>query len=276
MAAEDVAIANDAPIGIFDSGIGGLSVLRHIRLALPHEHLIYFADSGFAPYGEKPESAIIERCLAIADFLRTRQIKLLVVACNSATAAAISALRSRYPDLPLVGVEPGLKPSSLATRSGVVGVMATAATLSSQKFGTLLHGIVAETGVRFILQPCHGLAAQIERGELYSPATVRLLHQYLEPILAEEADTIVLGCTHYPFVRPAMEDILRRRTSAPIQIIDTGEPVARQTLRRLTECGHIGQTDTPGSLAAYTTGSITALSSAFQTLLQESVEVQAV
>ena len=259
-------MSNSAPIGIFDSGIGGLSVLRHVRTLLPHEALLYFADSGFAPYGEKPESVIVERALAIAAFLLRFNIKAMVVACNTATAAAIAALRERYPDLQVVGVEPGLKPAAALTRSGVVGVLATAGTLASDKFQKLQQQISAATGVTFIAQACNGLADQIEKGELQSRDTAALVQRYVAPLLAQKADTLVLGCTHYPFVEPLIASAAA--AGSPVHLVDTGAPVARQLERLLSQHGLL-RTDAPsqGALSAYTTGSRTTLVNAFRVLL---------
>jgi len=260
-------MSNSAPIGIFDSGIGGLSVLRHVRTLLPHEALLYFADSGFAPYGEKPESVIVERALAIAAFLLRFNIKAMVVACNTATAAAIAALRERYPDLQVVGVEPGLKPAAALTRSGVVGVLATAGTLASDKFQKLQQQISAATGVTFIAQACNGLADQIEKGELQSRDTAALVQRYVAPLLAQKADTLVLGCTHYPFVEPLIASATAA-TGTPVHLVDTGAPVARQLERLLSQHGLL-HTNAPsqGALSAYTTGSRTTLATAFRVLL---------
>ena len=256
-----------APIGIFDSGIGGLSVLRHVRTLLPNEELLYFADSGFAPYGEKPESVIVERALGIAAFLLRFNIKAMVVACNTATAAAIAALRERYPDLQVVGVEPGLKPAAALTRSGVVGVLATAGTLASDKFQKLQQQTSAATGVTFIAQACNGLADQIEKGELQSRDTAALVQRYVAPLLAQKADTLVLGCTHYPFVEPLITKVAAS-VDGSVQLVDTGEPVARQLERLLNQHGLL-RADAPpqGTLSAYTTGSRTALVTAFRVLL---------
>jgi glutamate racemase len=256
----------DAPIGVFDSGIGGLSVLKHIRASLPNEDLLYFADSGNAPYGGRPEAEIVARSQAIAEFLMQYNAKALVVACNTATAAAIQALRARYPTLPLVGVEPGLKPASALTGTGTVGVLATKRTLASEKFKLLHQQISAATNVRFLVQPCIGLADQVEKGELHSAETAALVRAYIEPLIEQGADTLVLGCTHYPFVRPLIEEIVGRITSRPIMIVDTGEPIARQLVRLLTERGWL-KTGGTGSVAAFTTGSETALTSAFSRLL---------
>ena len=260
-------MSNTAPIGIFDSGIGGLSVLRHVRTLLPNEELLYFADSGFAPYGEKPESVIVERALGIAAFLLRFNIKAMVVACNTATAAAIAALRERYPDLQVVGVEPGLKPAAALTRSGVVGVLATAGTLASDKFQKLQQQTSAATGVTFIAQACNGLADQIEKGELQSRDTAALVQRYVAPLLAQKADTLVLGCTHYPFVEPLITKVAAS-VDGSVQLVDTGEPVARQLERLLNQHGLLRADATPqGTLSAYTTGSRTALVTAFRVLL---------
>ncbi len=253
----------DAPIDIFDSGIGGLSVLRHVRALLPHEELLYFADSGFAPYGEKPEAVIVQRALAIAAFLLKFRVKALVVACNTATAAAIAALREHYPDLLVVGVEPGLKPAAALTRSGTVGVLATAGTLASDKFLKLQQQVSEGTRVNFLLQPCNGLADQIEKGEIRSRDTAQLVSRYVAPLLAQQADTLVLGCTHYPFVEPLVRDA----AGPGVQIVDTGEPVARQLQRLLTQRGLLRTAEDAGALSAYTSGSRSALSHAFRRLL---------
>ncbi len=254
------------PIGVFDSGIGGLSVLKYIRACLPNEDLLYFADSGYAPYGGKTEEEIVARSLAIAEFLMQYGTKALVVACNTATAAAIKALRERYPTLPVVGVEPGLKPAAAVTRTGTVGVLATKGTLASAKFNLLREQLTAKTNVVFLPQACIGLADQVEKGELHSAATAALLQRYIQPLIEQGADTLVLGCTHYPFVQPLIEEILARITSQPIAIIDTGEPVARQLLRLLTERGLLRQ-EGIGTVRGFTTGSETALTSAFAKLL---------
>ena len=254
------------PIGVFDSGIGGLSVLRHIRAYLPKEDLLYFADSGYAPYGGRSEDEIVARTLVIAAFLMQHRVKALVVACNTATAAAIKALREHYPALPVVGVEPGLKPAAALTQSGTVGVLATERTLSSARFNLLREQISAATKVRFLPQPCIGLADQVEKGELHSATTATLVRRYVEPLLEQGADTLVLGCTHYPFVRPLIEEIAARITAQPIGIVDTGEPIARQLVRLLTERG-LQRSDDGGTVTGFTTGSETALAGAFSRLL---------
>ena len=257
----------DAPIGIFDSGIGGLSVLRHVHALLPNESLIYFADSGFAPYGDKAEEVIVARTLAVADFLLQQPIKALVVACNTATAAAIAGLRQRYPQLPVVGVEPGLKPAALQTQSKVVGVLATERTLASAKFKRLQDEVAAASGVRFLPQASRGLADQIEKGALHSPETASLVQQYVAPLLAQGADTLVLGCTHYPFVLPLIEQTIVAAGKA-VGVIDTGAAVARQLQRLLTHhavAAHPAHRS--ASVTACTTGADSALAMAFSSLL---------
>lgn len=263
----------NAPVGVFDSGIGGLSVLRHIRTLLPNEQLLYVADSGFAPYGEKSEAEVVARTLAIAEFLLAQGIKALVVACNTATAAAVVALRQRYPSLLVIGVEPGLKPAALLTVTRIVGVLATANTLASARFAAL-HGQIAEaSGVRFLLQACNGLADQVEKGALRSAATATLVQRYVGPLVAQGADTLVLGCTHYPFVQELIEAAAARATDRPVSIINTGDAVARQLSRLLTQQALQRQSDEAGAVTAFTTGSHTALESAFANLLKVRLQV---
>jgi glutamate racemase len=264
-----VSAQRNGPIGVFDSGIGGLSVLRHIHAFLPQEHLLYVADSGFAPYGGKPEAAIVARSLGIAEFLLARGAKALVVACNTATAAAIKALRERYPALPVVGVEPGLKPAANVTQSKTVGVLATERTLASEKFLALHTQISTATGVRFLLQACVGLADQVEKGELRSPATARLVQSYVAPLVAQGADTLVLGCTHYPFVEKAIRAAAASAGATDIHIIDTGAAVARQLRKLLTQENVLRDTPSQGTLATFTTGSRDNFAQALETLLQD-------
>ncbi|MGV7208913.1 glutamate racemase [Oxalobacteraceae bacterium A2-2] len=263
----------DAPVGIFDSGVGGLSVLRHIRALLPAEHLIYVADTAHAPYGDKTEDYVAGRALAVAAFLVERGVKALVVACNTATVAAIKAVRARYPELPVVGVEPGLKPGAAATHSGKVGVLATARTLRGEKFLLLRDQIHAATQAEFLLQPCVGLVQLIEEGQLDTPATMELLHRYVDPLIAQGADTLVLGCTHYPFVKDAIGQVAAQAAGGPIELIDTGTAVARQ-LNRLLEAGALQRPAAQGQIVGYTTGSAAALGSAFRTLLGLEVKVE--
>jgi glutamate racemase len=261
------------PIGIFDSGVGGLSVLRHIRAQLPNEHLLYFADSGHAPYGEKSEQWVAQRSLAVARFLVEQGAKAVVVACNTATGAAIKILREHYPDMPIVGVEPGLKPAAAATRSGKVGVLATARTLAGEKFLLLRDQIAAATQAQFLLQPAVGLVDQIELGELGSSAIRALLEQDIHPLLDAGADTLVLGCTHYPFVQSSIEEVVKAATTREVVLIDTGNAVARRLASLLSDAGLLNPgggsapDGRPPRLHGFTSASATALSAAFTSLL---------
>src|SRR5690606_34331294 len=192
---------SEAAIGVFDSGVGGLSVLREIRAQLPAEDLLYVADSGAAPYGERTEEFIRGRVRAIVEFFLRRQVKAIVVACNTATAVAVELIRSQY-DIPVVAVEPAVKPAAALTKSGVIGVLATSRTLSSERFARLA-GNYGE-GVTVLLQACPGFVEQVEKGELDSVETRGLVQRYVGPLIDQGVDTLVLGCTHYPFLRAAI------------------------------------------------------------------------
>jgi glutamate racemase len=224
-------MGSEAPVGVFDSGVGGLSVLGEIRTRLPRESLLYVADSGHVPYGEKSPEYIRERCRRIADFLLGEGAKALVVACNTATVAAVGELRERHPGLPIVGMEPAVKPAAAATRSGVVGVLATTGTLRSARFAALLDRFAHDVSV--VTQPCPGLVECVEQGALDAPETRALLQSYVQPLLEAGCDTLILGCTHYPFLRP----LLRELVPADVELIDTGAAVARQLERLLVERG---------------------------------------
>jgi glutamate racemase len=220
-------MSDPRPVGVFDSGVGGLSVLREIRARLPHENLIYCADSGFAPYGSRSPEEIRERSSFLSEFLLEHDCKALVIACNTATAAAANHLRERWPALPIIGMEPAVKPATAATRSGVVGVLATVGTLASARFAALLDTFGNE--VEVVMQPCPGLMECVERGELDSAATRALLNSYVQPLLQADADVIVLGCTHYVFLRQLMQEFV----GPSVKLIDTGAAVAAQLERRL-------------------------------------------
>jgi glutamate racemase len=217
-------------VGVFDSGVGGVSVLREIRKRLPFVDLVYVADSRYVPYGGKPPDFVRERSLRIAQCLIERHhASAIVVACNTATTHAVDTLRARWPEVPLVGMEPGVKPATRATRTKVIGVLATGSTLDSPRFAALIER--SADGVRVLTQPCPGLVEQVERGDLTGPATVDLLKRYTTPLLDRGADTIVLGCTHYPFLRAA----LQRTIGDSVTVIDTSAAVARQTERVLRD-----------------------------------------
>lgn len=212
--------SNLRPIGVMDSGVGGLSVLQHIHRLLPHEHLSYVADSQYAPYGSLSPEKITERCFTIADFLIEQDVKALVVACNTATAASIQLMRAKYA-LPIIGMEPAVKPAVLASKNGVIGVLATVGTLKSAQFAALLANYGKD--IQVYTQGCIGLVECIERGETNAASTKALLTQFCTPLLDAGADTIVLGCTHYPFVRELIQEIVGEE----VIVIDTGEAVAK-------------------------------------------------
>jgi len=217
-----------AAIGVFDSGVGGLSVLKHIRAQLPRQHLLYVADSGHVPYGDKTPDYIRERSVALTRFLLGEGAGAVVIACNTATAAAAATLRARF-EVPIIGMEPAVKPAVAATRSGVIGVLATVGTLESARFAALLELYAGD--VEIVTQACPGLVEQVEAGEVDSPATTELVERYTQPLLARGADTLVLGCTHYPFLRP----LIAAAAGPAVALIDTGEAVAKQVVRRLAD-----------------------------------------
>jgi glutamate racemase len=242
----------NAPIGVFDSGIGGLSILKALRAELLHESFVYIADSGNAPYGEKGDAFVIDRSRALTrTLLENYGVKALVVACNTATAAAAKVLRTEFPDLPLVGVEPALKPAVALSQTRKIGVMATRGTLDSAKFAALKASLADQA--EFIIQPCDGLAAAIETQN--TPKIIALLAEYTPAIgifgtKNDQIDTLVLGCTHYPFI----SDLLRVHTGPHVHFIDTGEPVARQTRRLLEAAGRLNTSAQSGDLQLFTTG----------------------
>jgi glutamate racemase len=219
------------PIAVFDSGLGGLTVLRALRGRLPQEDFFYFADTRFLPYGDKPEVFLKERGVLIAAALAERGAKALVIACNTATAAAAEAIRLAT-HLPVVAVEPGVKPAAALSRSGVIGVLATTRTLASERFQRLVGNHANHLQV--VAQACPGLAEAIEMDGPDSPAVMALLDNFVAPLALAGADVVVLGCTHYPWVAAA----IARRMPAGTTLLDTGEPVARQ-LERLLAAGNM-------------------------------------
>ena len=236
-------------MGVFDSGVGGLSVLAAMRHELPHEHFVYVADSGCAPYGERPAAFVIGRATTITDFLARQGAKAIVVACNTATAAAVASLRSRF-TLPIVAIEPAVKPAAVRTRSRVVGVLTTTGTASSPNMNKLVTNYGSD--VEFVIQPCPGLAECVERGQLASAATRTLVKRYVQPIVDKGADVLVLGCTHYPFLRPLIEEI----AGPGIEIIDPATAVARELRRRLDSADLLNTSSVSGTEQFWTTGMV--------------------
>ncbi|HKY89836.1 MAG TPA: glutamate racemase [Nevskiaceae bacterium] len=250
-----------SPVGVFDSGVGGLSVLSELRRALPAEDFLYYADSGHCPYGGKPASAIQARAVAITEELLAAGAKLIVVACNTATIAAVEHLRASYP-VPFVGMEPAVKPACALTKTGVVGVLATGAALAGEKF----HRLVAAHagGVRVITQPCPGLVECVEAGDVDGPRVAALVDQYLAPLRAAGADVLVLGCTHYPFLRGVVQSL----AGPHVTVLDTGEAVARQVRRVLEREGLLAAGTAGGGFAWRTSGDAAGVGAVIERLLR--------
>jgi len=235
-------------VAVFDSGVGGLSVLRHIRALLPHEDLIYLADQAHVPYGPRPATQIRALSLAIAEFFLAQSAKVIVLACNTATAAALTHLRDHFPHIPFVGMEPAVKPGATQTKTGRVGVLATAGTFKSQRYAQLMARFARD--ITLYEDPCTGLVPLIEEGRLNDAQTEQLLRACLAPMLAAGVDTVVLGCTHYPFVLPVIEKLV----GPEVTVIDPAPAVARQTQRVLQRAGLETTQRTSRQIRAYTTG----------------------
>ncbi len=216
-----------ALIGVFDSGVGGLSILDEALRQLPNHDYLYFADSANAPYGERPPEWIAERSLAVCQSLAEAGCQAIVVACNTATAEAIQHIRATLKTIPIIGVEPGIKPAALQSQKGLVGVLATEATLKSDKFNALLATLPGDC--RFVKQAGAGLVPLIESGQLHAPETAALLAQHLQPMRTAGIDTLVLGCTHYPFLMP----LILNQLGSSVLIVDTSQAVVRQLARQL-------------------------------------------
>ncbi|HTQ99337.1 MAG TPA: glutamate racemase [Candidatus Acidoferrum sp.] len=236
-----------APIGVFDSGIGGLSILHGIRTLSPNEALIYVSDAAHAPYGPKGEDFIRQRSVHLMDALIARGAKAIVVACNTATAAAIALLRERYP-LPIIGVEPAVKPAAAQSRSGVVGVLATSGTIASDKFLTLQNRF--SDRVRILTRAGTGLVELIERPDSEERVLMTLLHSYIEPMVEQGADALVLGCTHYSLIKRQIAAVADSR----MKIIDAGTAVAEELQRRLAAGGLASNAIGKGKVEFFTSG----------------------
>lgn len=240
-------MASSGPVGVLDSGVGGLSILDKIHRLMPGEDLLYAADSAHAPYGGRSADYIAGRCRALMDFFLARGAKAAVLACNTATAAAVADLRAEYA-LPIIGMEPAVKPAAQQSRSGVVGVLATAGTIDSDKFLTLKNRFTHQ--VEIITRPCHGLVEQIERLETDEAALGALLDEYVGSLVAKGADTLVLGCTHYSLIT----DRIAAAAGAGVTILDTGFAVARELQRRLREAGLENARETGGRVCFHSSG----------------------
>ena len=244
---------NPSPIGVFDSGVGGLSILKAIRQQLPLEKLIYVADQAHVPYGPRPLEEVRRFSEGVTRFLLAQGAKLIVVACNTASAAALHYLRESFPGVPFVGMEPALKPAAEQTRSGVVGVLATPATFQGALYASVIERFAS--GVTVLQDTCPGLVEEIEAGRAQGETTYRILQRALAPMLSAGIDTVVLGCTHYPLVIERIAEI----AGAGVRIIDPAPAIARQTRRLLEQGKLLREGKRPGRITLYTTGDPAAL-----------------
>ncbi len=255
----------ESPLGVFDSGVGGLSVLRAMHALMPEESIVYVGDQGHVPYGPRPLEQVRDFSVGITRFLLARNAKIIVVACNAASAAALTHLRQTFPDVPFVGMEPAVKPAAEHTSTGVVGVLATPATFQGQLYASVVERFA--NGVELLGSTCPGLVQQIEAGDLDGPRTRAILEDALRPMLARNIDTIVLACTHYPFVIPLIQEIAGKA----VRVIDPAPAVARQTQRLLEARGLKRAAGAKGSREYLTSAQPDALGSAVRALLGEGV-----
>jgi glutamate racemase len=225
-------------VGVFDSGLGGLTVVSAIIDIFNGADIIYIADTAYAPYGEKLPKQILTRCVILTEFLiKEHQIDALIVACNTATSAAIKTLREQFKNLIIIGAEPGIKPAIESTKSNSIGVLATPATLQGDKYQLLVNDLSSIKEVKLFEQACPGLVSQIEKGEISNSKTIDMLNLWLKPMRENAVDTIVLGCTHYPLVGPAIKDIMARE----INLIHTGPAIANRLKDLSINQGHINK-----------------------------------
>ena len=256
------------PIGVFDSGVGGLSVLRAIRIYLPNESILYFADQAHVPYGSRAVEEVQEFSKEISRFLLDHGAKIIVVACNTASAAALQLLRQTFPEVLFVGMEPAVKPAAEQTKTGVVGVLATPATFQGALYASVVERFA--TDVTLIQDSCPGLVKQIEQGDLTGKKTRRILESVLHPMLKQGIDTIVLGCTHYPFVIPLIQNIV----GPNIRVIDPAPAVARQVARLLDSAGKQRVDLQAGYLHFFTSGDTAQFKAILPSLLGDKGDIQ--
>jgi glutamate racemase len=261
---------SSSPIGIFDSGVGGLSVLRAIRSQMPEESVLYFGDQGHIPYGPRPMEQIRDFSEAITAFLLEKNAKIIVVACNTASAAALKYLREKFPDVPFVGMEPAVKPAAEHTQTGKVGVLATPATFQGALYASVVERFA--NGVDLFQSTCPGLVQQIENGNLMGEEPRQILNEALSPMLQNNIDTVVLGCTHYPFVIPLIQQI----AGANVRVIDPAPAVAKQLQRLLQATGLKNESQSPGGVTFYTSGDPEDLKSLLPLLMGETGTVKRV
>ena len=256
------------PIGVFDSGVGGLSILRQIRSLLPREDVLFLADQDHVPYGIRSLDEVRRFCHGITDFLLEESAKLVVVACNTASAAALRKLRENYPDVSFVGMEPAVKPAAKSTRSRIVGVLATQATFQGELFASVVERFAQDAIV--IEQTLPNLVRRIEAGDLDGPLTREILHEYVAPLIAKGADTLVLACTHYPFIIPALKELV----GPEVQVIDPSPAIARQTMRVLGHTNLNAPLDQIGRVSYYSSGDPEHMRRMVKRLLGEDVQIR--
>jgi len=234
-------------VGVFDSGLGGLTVVQALSRMIKGADIFYIADTKHAPYGEKTPEQILRYSLDITAYLlKAHQIDALIIACNTATSAAVKNLREKYPELIIIGTEPGIKPALEHTGTGSIGVLATPATLVGEKYQDLVNVLSAKEDVTLYEQACPGLVEQIEKGEIESSKTAQMLERWLQPMRENDVDTIVLGCTHYPLVAHKIEEIMQRE----MNLIHTGDAIAKRLLALSETKGHVNEGDLNISLYA--------------------------
>ena len=257
------------PIGVFDSGVGGLSVLRELRRLLPNEEYLYVADQAHVPYGSRALEEVRCYCFGIVDFLLRRGSKLIVVACNTASAAALQPLRAAHPAIPFVGMEPAVKPAAEQSRRGVIGVIATEATFQGELFASVVHRYA--TGVKVVTLTVPGLVERIEAGETEGAALETRLRMQLRPLVAAGIDELVLACTHYPFVTQALQNVV----GPEVKIIDPSPAIARRTAHVLAK-RNLCSADGPGSVLCFTSGDPDSFSRISRKLLGEALPVRGI
>lgn len=258
---------NSRPIGIFDSGIGGLPIAQKIRELLPNENFIYVADTQFAPYGEKSEPEILQRSIDVVEFLLPKNVKAIVVACNTATMVSIKTLRERYA-IPFIGVEPGVKPAAIHTRSGVIGVLATEKTLSSQAFEALARRVAGH--VEVIIQPSPKLVRLVEALRLSSEESCQVVETYVQPLVKQGADTIILGCTHFAHLAP----VIRKVAGEAVTVISTELAVAKEVQRRLESSSCLSENALSGLAEFWSSGDLKLYQQQLHRLWGERVSVK--
>lgn len=261
------------PIGIFDSGLGGLSILKEIRRQLPQDNLLYVADSAYAPYGEKDTAFIVERSHRITTFFLQNNVKAMVIACNTATAYAVDELRRCYPELPIIAIEPGVKPAVKQSQKKRIGIFATPKTIQSLRLNELIEREATAKGVDVVKQACPHLVSHVEAGDFDSLQLFDRLQMYLQPMFKADVDKLVLGCTHYPFLSDAIQQLV----NGEIQIVETSQPVTSQLKRVLHQHAlHRTMQQPKGQVSFYTSqAGLHQQQQVIGHLFEESVELQA-